>query len=223
MANQGSDIKPIDFYSWTTPNGRKVELILEELNLPYNYHAINIGTGDQFKPEFLKISPNNKIPAIVDSNTKSGTPLSIFESGAILIYLAKKYQARANINLLPDEESDPQGHSNVLQWLFWQVGGLGPMLGQLGHFRSQPEKIEYAINRYATEAKRLFGVLDKQLESTGAFIAGPNYSIADIAAWFWSLALPRFGEEFVNAYPHVTAWIERVKQRPAAAKVFAKM
>jgi len=224
MANQNANLKPIDLYSWTTPNGRKIELALEELNLPYTYHPINIGTGDQFKPEFLKISPNNKIPALVDTNTKTGTPLSIFESGAILIYLAKKYQARANVTLLPDEEADPQGHSNVLQWLFWQVGGFGPMLGQFNHFRAYaPEKIEYAINRYTTEAKRLFSVLDKQLESTGAFIAGPNYSIADIATWTWAAMLPKFGDELANAYPHVTAWIERVKQRPAGAKVFAKM
>ena len=167
----------IDLYSMATPNGHKVHIMLEECGLPYRVHHIDIGKGDQFTPEFLAISPNNKIPAIVDPNGPDGKPLSLFESGAILVYLASKVDRFL-------------GHSTrekytVLQWLMFQMGGLGPMLGQAHHFRIYaPEKIDYAVNRYTNEAKRLYGVLDKQL-SQHAYLAGDHYSIADIACFPW--------------------------------------
>ena len=215
-----TDVKPIELYSWSTPNGWKIEIALDELNLPYNYHGINIGAGDQFKPEFLQISPNNKIPALVDPNTAD---LSVFESGAILTYLAQHYRTRSTEPLLPSAESDPRGNATVLQWLNWQMGGFGPMLGQYNHFANYaPEKIEYGINRYKNEAKRLFGVLDKQLAATGAYVAGAYCSIADIAIWPWALLIPRFGEEF-KEFKHVNEWIERLKQRPAFNKVWTKV
>jgi GST-like protein len=167
----------IDVYSWATPNGHKVHIMLEETGLEYRVHPIDIGAGDQFKPEFLAISPNNKIPAIVDSDGPGGTPLSLFESGAILVYLAEKTG-----QFLP---IDPAGRYATLQWLMFQMGGLGPMLGQTHHFRVYaPQQIEYAVNRYTNEAKRLYGVMDKQLGKT-AFLAGNDYTIADIAAFPW--------------------------------------
>jgi len=214
-----TDVKPIELYSWSTPNGWKIEIALDELNLPYNYHGINIGAGDQFKEEFLRISPNNKIPALVDPNTD----LSVFESGAILTYLAQHYRTRSTEQLLPSAESDPRGNAAVLQWLNWQMGGFGPMLGQYNHFFNYaPDKIEYAITRYRNEAKRLFGVLDKQLAATNAYVAGAHFSIADIAIWPWALMIPRFGEEF-STFKHVNEWIERLKQRPAVNKVWTKV
>jgi len=167
----------IDLYSWATPNGHKVHIMLEELGLAYNVHPINIGAGDQFKPEFLKISPNNKMPAIVDPDGPDGKPISLFESGAILIYLAEKHGKFLS--------TDPRQRYTTLQWLMWQMGGLGPMLGQAHHFRNYaPERIEYAYNRYTNEANRLYGVLDKRL-GEARFLAGDDYSIADIAAWPW--------------------------------------
>src|SRR6185312_7144428 len=168
----------IDLYSWATPNGHKIHIMLEETGLEYRVHPIDIGAGDQFTPAFLAISPNNKIPAIVDSNGPDGAPISLFESGAILIYLAEKTG-----KLLPHE---PAGRYATLQWLMFQVGGLGPMLGQTHHFRIYaPQQIEYAVSRYTNEAKRLYGVMDKQLGQS-AYLAGNDYTIADIAAFPWT-------------------------------------
>jgi len=188
----------------------------------------------------LRISPNNKIPAIVDPNTGD---LSVFESGAILTYLAQHYRLRSSEQLLPSAESDPRGNATVLQWLNWQMGGFGPMLGQYNRkhahtptppflcdythasadfYNYAPEKIEYAIARYRNEAKRLFDVLDKQL-AANEYVAGAHYSIADIAIWPWAIMIPRFGEEFASAYPHVTAWVERLKRRSAVNKVWIKV
>ncbi|MGH8810245.1 MAG: glutathione S-transferase N-terminal domain-containing protein, partial [Noviherbaspirillum sp.] len=167
----------IDVYSTATPNGHKVHIMLEECGLPYRLHHINIGEGDQFKPDFLAISPNNKIPAIVDADGPDGKPMSLFESGAILVYLASKVGKFLGT-------SDREKFS-TLQWLMFQMGGVGPMLGQAHHFRLYaPEKLEYAINRYTNEAKRLYGVIDKQLAKT-AYLAGDHYTIADIAIFPW--------------------------------------
>ena len=167
----------IDLYTWPTPNGHKIHIMLEECGLPYKVHAINIGTGDQFKPAFLKISPNNKIPALVDSDGPDGKPMALFESGAILLYLAAKTG-----KFLPQSD---RAKYDVLQWLMFQMGGVGPMLGQAHHFRIYaPEKIEYGINRYTNEAKRLYGVMDKQLQSH-QWIAGDEYSVADMAIFPW--------------------------------------
>ena len=167
----------IEVYSWPTPNGHKVHIMLEECGLPYRAHPIDIGAGDQFQPDFLAISPNNKIPAITDPDGPDGQPYSLFESGAILLYLAGKTG-----RFLPE---DTRGRYDVLQWLMFQMGGVGPMLGQAHHFRIYaPEKIGYAIDRYTNEAKRLYGVMDKRLQ-TSKFIGGNSYSIADIAIWPW--------------------------------------
>jgi GSH-dependent disulfide-bond oxidoreductase len=167
----------IDVYTWATPNGHKVHIMLEECGLPYKVHAVNIGAGDQFKPEFLAISPNNKIPAIVDSEGPGGRAISIFESGAILVYLASKTG-----KFMP--KSDRKKYE-VLEWLMFQMGGVGPMLGQNHHFRTYaPEKLPYAIDRYTNEAKRLYGVIDRRLEKS-AWLGCDEYSIADIATWPW--------------------------------------
>src|SRR5215212_8267388 len=163
----------IDLYTWPTPNGHKIHIMLEECGLAYRTHAVDIGAGDQFKPEFLAISPNNKIPAILDPDGPDGQPISLFESGAILIYLAAKTG-----RFLPE---DVRGRYTTLEWLMFQMGGVGPMLGQAHHFRLYaPEKIPYAIDRYSNEAKRLYGVIDKRLASH-RFVAGDAYTIADIA------------------------------------------
>ena len=168
----------IDLYSWTTPNGFKATIMLEECGLAYRLHPVNIGKNEQFAPDFLKISPNNKIPALVDSEGPGGQPLPLFESGAILIYLADKTG-----RLLPAAGA---ARYTVLQWLMFQMGGVGPMLGQAGHFRFfATEKVPYGIERYTAEAKRLYGVMNGQIERTGAFIAGGDYSIADIAIYPW--------------------------------------
>ena len=199
----------IDAYSWATPNGHKVHIMLEECGLPYRVHPINIGAGDQFSPEFLKISPNNKIPAIVDSQGPDGQPISLFESGAILIYLAAKTG-----KLLP--RSDRQKYE-VLQWLMFQMGGVGPMLGQAHHFRIYaPEKIEYAIKRYTNEAKRLYGVMDKQL-STHRYIAGEDYSIADVAIFPWLRSWQDQGIDWAD-YPHLRKWFDEIAARPAVIR-----
>lgn len=192
----------IDLYTWTTPNGRKISIALEEMDLPYEVHTVNIGENEQFAPDFLKISPNNKIPAIVDRDT--GT--SVFESGAVLIYLAEKSGM-----FLPT----PAGpRAKVLEWLFWQVGGFGPMLGQLGHFtRSAKETVPYAIERYTTESKRLFGVLEKRLGE--ADYVGGEYSIADMSIYPWTgYALDGLkGMDKSFAAPNVEAWLARVGAR----------
>jgi GST-like protein len=199
----------IDVYSWATPNGHKVHIMLEECGLPYRVHPVNIGAGDQFKPEFLKISPNNKIPAIVDPEGPDGKPISLFESGAILIYLASKTG-----RFLP---SSDRGRFEMLQWLMFQMGGVGPMLGQAHHFRIYaPERIEYAINRYTNEAKRLYGVMDRQL-ATHKFIAGDSYTIADIAIFPWLRSWQNQGIDWAD-YPNLKKWFDAIASRPAVQR-----
>ena len=201
---------PIDVYSWPTPNGHKIHVMLEECGLPYHAHPVNIGKGDQFAPEFLRISPNNKIPAITDPDGPDGKPISLFESGAILVYLAGKTG-----KLLPTGDRE---RYDVLQWLMFQMGGVGPMLGQAHHFRMYaPEKIEYAVNRYSNETKRLYGVMDKQIEHTGAYIAGPDYSIADIAIYPWLRNWENQGIDWAD-YPALRVWFDRVSARPAVQR-----
>ncbi|MFN3197397.1 MAG: glutathione S-transferase N-terminal domain-containing protein [Bradymonadia bacterium] len=201
----------IDLYSFNTPNGRKISIMLEELGVPYNAHLINILEGDQLKPEFLAISPNNKIPAIVDSEGPGGEPLALFETGAILVYLAEKYG-----KLLP---TDGVGRARTLQWLFWQVGGVGPMFGQAGHFvRFAPEDVPYAKTRYTNETKRLLGVMDTQL-AANAYLAGADFTIADIATVTWVEALDFYGiYDLVDDFPAVKAWVAKVKDRPGVKK-----
>jgi len=194
----------IDLYTWSTPNGRKVSIALEELALPYTVHEINIMEDDQFAPDFLKISPNNKIPAIVDSDTG----LSLMESGAILLYLARKTG-----KLMPTDEA---GYWSAMEWLMWQMGGFGPMLGQAHHFLKFNEgKAPYAEARYGKETQRLYGVLDKRLEGRD-FLAG-DYSVADIATWPWA---SRFEWQRIdlNDFPNVKAWYTRIAERPAVQK-----
>jgi len=198
----------IDVYSWPTPNGHKVHIMLEECGLSYKVHAIDIGAGDQFKPDFLAISPNNKIPAIVDSDGPDGKPISLFESGAILLYLAGKTG-----RFLP---ADVRGRYVALQWLMFQMGGLGPMLGQAHHFRIYaPEKIEYAINRYTSEAKRLYGVMDKRL-AEAPYFAG-DYGIADMAIYPWTRSHANHGVDLAE-YPNVKRWFDAVSPRPAVQR-----
>jgi GSH-dependent disulfide-bond oxidoreductase len=203
----------IDLYYWTTPNGHKITMFLEEVALPYNLIPINIATGDQFKPEFLKISPNNRIPAIVDREpADGGESISIFESGAILEYLADKTG-----KLIP---KNIRGRAEVLQWLFWQMGGLGPMAGQNHHFSQYaPEKIPYAINRYVNETARLYAVLDKRL-SDREFIA-VDYSIADIASYPWIVPYERQNQKLED-FPNLQRWFEAIKARPATIRAYEK-
>lgn len=199
----------IDLYTWPTPNGHKIHIMLEECQLPYRVHAVNIGKGDQFQPDFLKISPNNKIPALVDSDGPDGKPISIFESGAMLVYLAAKTG-----RFMPKSD---RAKYEVLQWLMFQMGGVGPMLGQAHHFRIYaPEKIEYGIQRYTNEAKRLYGVMDKQLQSQ-PWIAGKHYSIADIAIFPWLRSWQNQGIDWAD-YPHLKAWFDRISARKAVQK-----
>lgn len=199
----------IDVYSWATPNGHKVHIMLEETGLEYRVHPIDIGAGDQFKPAFLAISPNNKIPAIVDSDSPGGTSLSLFESGAILVYLAEKTG-----QFLP---VDPAGRYATLQWLMFQMGGLGPMLGQTHHFRIYaPQQIDYAVNRYTNEAKRLYSVMDTQLGKS-AYLAGSEYTIADIAAFPWTRSWQNQGVD-LSDYPNVKRWHEAIAARPAVQR-----
>lgn len=199
----------IDVYSWPTPNGHKVHIMLEECGLPYQPHPINIGKGDQFQPDFLKISPNNKIPAIIDSEGPDGNPISVFESGAILLYLAEKTG-----RLLP---SDTRGKYEVMQWLMFQMGGVGPMLGQAHHFRIYaPEPVPYAIDRYTNEARRLYGVMDRQLQSN-PYMAGANYSIADIAIFPWLRSWQNQGISW-SEFPSLKAWFDRIGARPAVQR-----
>jgi GST-like protein len=196
----------IDLYSWSTPNGQKAHIMLEETGLDYKAHPIDIGEGDQFKPEFLKISPNNKIPAIVDNDGPDGAPVSIFESGAILMYLAEKAG-----RFMPAE---PRARTEMLSWLFFQVGHVGPMVGQIHHFKDYaPQKIDYAIERYVNEGNRLYGVMDKHL-AEAPYFAGEDYTIADIAIWPWLRGHDKEGIA-MDDYPHVKAWFEKVGERPA--------
>ncbi|MBX3619200.1 MAG: glutathione S-transferase N-terminal domain-containing protein [Rhizobacter sp.] len=199
----------IDVYSWPTPNGHKVHIMLEECGLAYRAHPINIGAGDQFSPEFLAISPNNKIPAITDSEGPDGEPISMFESGAILLYLAGKTG-----KLMPESV---RGRYEVLEWVMFQMGGVGPMLGQAHHFRIYaPEKIPYAIDRYTNEAKRLYGVMDKRLAKS-KYIAGPQYSIADIAIFPWLRSWKNQGIDWAD-YPHLKGWFDEIAARPAVQR-----
>jgi GST-like protein len=205
----------IDLYYWTTPNGHKITMFLEEAGLPYRIIPINIGKGDQFQPEFLRISPNNRIPAIVDNAPASGgKPISLFESGAILLYLAEKTG-----KFIP---SGLAGRAEVLQWLFWQMGGLGPMAGQNHHFRNYAvEKIPYAIDRYVNETNRLYGVLNKRLADR-PFVAGKDYSIADMASYPWTVSYERQGQD-LNDFPHLKRWFDAIRARPATIAAYARV
>lgn len=199
----------IEVFSWPTPNGHKVHIMLEECGLPYTATPVNIGTGDQFKPDFLAVSPNNKIPAITDPQGPDGHPISLFESGAILVYLAGKTG-----RFLPRGDRDKY---EVLQWLMFQMGGVGPMLGQNHHFRQYaPEKLPYAIERYTNEAKRLYGVIDRRLAAS-AWLGGKDYSIADMATWPWLRNWKNQGIE-LGDYPNLKAWFEKIEARPAVQR-----
>lgn len=204
--------QPIDFYFWPTPNGHKIRIMLEECGLPYRVKPVDINKGDQFKPSYLKISPNNKMPAIVDPDGPGGEPISIFESGAILQYLGRKTK-----KFYPRAE---RARVAVDEWLFWQVGGFGPMLGQAHHFRQYAsEKIPYGIERYTKEATRLYGVLDRRLKGRD-FIVG-DYSIADMAAFPWALSWEKQGQT-IDDFPRVKAWIARISERPAVQRGLSK-
>ncbi len=199
----------IDLYTWATPNGHKIHIMLEECRLAYAVHAVDIRAGDQFKPEFLAISPNNRIPAIVDHDGPDGKPISIFESGAILIYLAGK-----SGRFLGKSDRDK---FKTLEWLMWQMGGFGPMLGQAHHFMNYaPEKIEYGITRYGNEAKRLYGVLDKQLKGR-KYVIGSQYTIADMAIWPWARSHKNHRIDLAE-FPNVAEWFERIAARPAVKR-----
>ena len=203
--------EPIDLYYWPTPNGWKISIMLEECGLPYAVHSVNIGKGDQFKPEFLAISPNNKMPAIVDPNGPDGRPISVFESGATLQYLGRKTG-----RFYP---ADERSRVEVDQWLFWQMAGLGPMAGQTHHFRIYaPEKITYAIDRYTNETNRLYGVLDKRLADR-EFLAG-EYSIADMAAFPWAKLWERQGQD-ISAFKNMQRWLQANAARPAVQRGLA--
>jgi GSH-dependent disulfide-bond oxidoreductase len=202
----------IDLYYWPTPNGHKITMFLEETGLPYNIIPVNIGAGEQFKPEFLAISPNNRMPAIVDNAPRDGNAaISVFESGAILLYLAEKTG-----QFMPAEL---RLRVQVLQWLMWQMGGLGPMAGQNHHFSQYaPEKIPYAIDRYVKETNRLYGVLNKRL-SGRAFVAG-DYSIADMACYPWIVPYERQGQK-LSDFPNLKRWFEEIQGRPATVRAYA--
>jgi GST-like protein len=208
----------IDLYYWTTPNGHKITMFLEETGLDYKIIPINIGKGEQFTPEFLAVAPNNRIPAMVDHAPKDGTnkgggrPISIFESGAILLYLAEKTG-----KFLP---ADLYGRYDAIQWTFWQMGGLGPMAGQNHHFRNYAtEKLQYAIDRYVNETNRLYGVLNKRLADR-EFIAG-DYSIADMASYPWVVPYKNQGQD-IEQFPHLRRWLETIGGRPATVRAYAK-
>ena len=199
----------IEVYSWATPNGHKVHIMLEECGLPYRAIPVDIGAGAQFEPDFLAISPNNKIPAIVDPDGPDGAPISLFESGAILLYLAGKTG-----RFLP---AGTAAKYEVLQWLMFQMGGVGPMLGQAHHFRIYaPEKIPYAVDRYTNEARRLYGVMDKRLAKS-LYLGGPDYSIADIAVYPWLRSWKNQGIDW-NEFPHLRGWFDEIGARPAVQR-----
>jgi GSH-dependent disulfide-bond oxidoreductase len=199
----------IEVYSWPTPNGHKVHIMLEECGLPYRAVPIDIGAGDQFTPEFLAISPNNKIPALVDPDGPDGQPIHLFESGAILLYLAGKTG-----RFLPP---DTRGKYEVLQWLMFQMGGVGPMLGQAHHFRIYaPEKIAYAVERYTNETRRLYGVMNKQI-ARHRYIAGEAYTVADIAIFPWLRSWKNQGIDW-NEFPHLKGWFDEIAHRPAVQR-----
>ena len=200
----------IHLYTWKTSNGRKASIMLEELGIPYEVHPINIRADEQFAPDFLKISPNNRIPAIVDPDGPGGEPLSLFESGAILIYLADKFKSP----LLP---ADPRARITVIQWLMWQMGGVGPMFGQAHHFNQfAKEDVPYAKKRYTEEARRLYGVMNKRLGES-EYLGGPDYTIADIATYPWTVRYEWQGMD-LNEVPNVKRWFDAISARPAVQK-----
>lgn len=204
--------QPIEVFFWPTPNGFKITVMLEECGLPYFIRPLNISKGDQFKPEFLKISPNNRMPAIIDPNGPGGKPISIFESGAILQYLGRKTGKFYPV--------DERKRVKVDEWLFWQMAGLGPMAGQAHHFRLYaPEKIQYAIDRYSNECRRLYGVMEKQL-AQHKWLAGSELSVADFACLGWARPMERQGQD-PREFPNILRWIERLKARPATARGLA--
>lgn len=204
----------IELYYWPTPNGHKITLFLEESGLEYRIHPVDISAGDQFKPEFLAFSPNNRMPAIIDTEpADGGEPITVFESGAILLYLAEKTGM-----FLP---TDVRGKKTVTEWLMWQMGGLGPMAGQNHHFAVYaPEKLPYAIARYVNETNRLYGVLDHRLDGR-AFIAGDDYSIADMAAYPWIVPWQRQQQD-LDAFPNLKRWFQAIQARPATTRAYAK-
>ncbi len=203
----------IDLYYWTTPNGHKITLFLEETGLPNTVLPINIGKGEQFQPDFLRIAPNNRIPAIVDRDpTDGGAPVSVFESGAILLYLAEKTGRFLS--------ADPRTRIDALQWLFWQMGGLGPMAGQNHHFTQYaPERVPYAIDRYVKETARLYAVLNRRLADRD-FIAGADYSIADMACYPWIVPHEKQAQN-LDDFPNLKRWFEAIQARPATARAYA--
>jgi GSH-dependent disulfide-bond oxidoreductase len=202
----------IDLHYWPTPNGQKITLLLEEAGLPYRIIPVDIGRGEQFRPEFLAIAPNNRMPAIVDHEpADGGEPVSLFESGAILLYLAEKTG-----RFIPD---NLRGRAEVLQWLFWQMGGLGPMAGQNHHFRNYaPERLPYAVDRYVNETNRLYGVLDRRLADR-AFVAGEDYSIADMASYPWIVPHENQGQKLAE-FPHLERWFRAIAARPATVRAY---
>ena len=200
--------RPIELHYWPTPNGWKIAIMLEELGVPYEIHYVNISRGEQFSPDFLAISPNNRMPAIIDPEGPGGAPISVFESGAILLYLGRKFG-----RFYPDDE---RARVAVEEWLMWQMAGFGPMLGQNHHFRNYaPEKLPYAIDRYVNEAHRLYGVLNRRLEERD-YVAG-DYSIADMAIASWARGHERQGVDLAE-FPHVRRWLDAILARPAVAK-----
>ena len=203
----------IDLYYWMTPNNHKVTIFLEEAEVPYKIHPVNISKNEQFNPDFLKIAPNNRVPAIVDTSPVDGkAPLSLFESGAILQYLAEKTK-----KFMPE---DPRKKAEVIQWLFWQMGGLGPMAGQNHHFNVYaPEKVPYAIERYTKETARLYGVLNKALD--GREYVAHEYSIADMAIYPWIVPHEQ-QKQNLNDFPHLKKWFERMAARPAVVRAYEK-
>jgi GST-like protein len=207
----------IDVYTWPTPNGHKVHIMLEECGLPYKVHSVNIGEGDQFKPDFLKISPNNKIPAMIDHDGPGGKDFPLAETGAMLCYLAWKTG-----KFLPNADKDPVGHFAVMQWVMFQIAHIGPMLGQVHHFKNYApqrvavEKVQYGIDRFVNEANRLAGVMDREL-AKNAYIAGDEFTIADIAIWPWIHNPANEGIEIAK-YPNVEKWIEKIRARPGVQR-----
>ncbi len=207
-------MKPIELYTWATPNGRKVSIMLEELSLPYNVHRIDLSKREQYGEEFLAISPNNRIPAIIDPEGPDGEPLSLFESGAILIYLAEK---TGNTNLLPDKG---RKRAITMQWLMWQMGGVGPMFGQAHHFLFQPkEDVPYGKKRYHDETKRLYKVMNQRF-GEATYFAGDDYTVADIATYPWVARYPRHQVD-LNEFPNVKRWFDLISKRPAVEKGMA--
>ena len=204
----------IHAYSWPTPNGKKLHIMLEECGLEYEIHPIAIGKGEQHGKAFLEISPNNKIPAIIDDDGPGGAPFSLFESGAILIYLANKTG-----KFLPSPTDDPVGYYRVMEWLMWQMGGVGPMLGQYGHFRRAEEKIDYGLERYRKESLRLYGVADKRL-ADHPYLAGEDFTIADIAAFGW-LNNPARYEIGLDDMPNLQRWLDAINERPGVKRGLA--